>query len=87
MALRPISEIIEEWRNRPEIVRTGVHGIDLNNGTGWWYEIDWCRLRDEHDLLGWIIHLSAKNWVTPEHIELLIRHAHGYWGRSVPGCP
>lgn len=87
MALKPISEIIEEMDSRPAIVRTGPNSVDLDNGNGWWYEIDWLRLRHEQDLLGWILHLSGKQWVTGEHIELLIRHAHAYWGKPSPDCP
>lgn len=39
------------------------------------YRVDLDRCRTPGALLGWIEHLSQKNWVTPKHIQELIQHA------------
>lgn len=39
------------------------------------YEIEHDRMNTPEKVLGWIVHLAEKNWVTVEHIDCLIASA------------
>ncbi len=42
------------------------------NVAGFPYEIPMDEIRTHHDLIGWVRHMSEKNWITTEHIRNLI---------------
>jgi len=52
-----------------------------------WYRVDLEHINTAADMLGWIMHLSQKTWVTPRHLMELIEHAERHRGIQVNyGC-
>lgn len=68
------------------ITRDGFPSIDLTWG-GYLYEITLDRLNTYEKVLGWVVHLSEKVWMTPNRIRVFVRRceqANG-WHRTTAG--
>ncbi len=69
---------------RPPLVRVDEDGdlfLKLPNGADYWITGD--RINTAEKLLGWIMHLSEKNWITPKAIRELIETAARHHGVKV----
>ena len=65
-------------------LRRSTREVLLATGTpGYCYRIDLDRIRDAADLLGWLLHLSGKQWVTAQHMADLIEAAARHNGIEV----
>lgn len=53
--------------------KTGItFHSELLTKQGYW--IAWDRIRDERDVLGWVSHLSEKDWITKRMLAAFIEH-------------
>lgn len=61
--------------------------VGLVHETGHEYCVPLDRCDTPEKLLGWLRHLSEKNWITPKHLRELLDHAHVRRGVAVDhGC-
>lgn len=71
----PPTKLAELYGSTKAVVREENGCFELKTPSGYWYQVDCNRCDSTEKLLGWILHLAPKKWVTHSHIEELILRA------------
>ena len=53
------------------LIKTSDEYIELFDGCGW-YPISLSQCNSHSEMVNWTLHLLEKNWITTDHIELLL---------------
>jgi hypothetical protein len=69
---------LEEWRGALDQFYQDNIEVDLERGVvmlyfKYPYEVDLDRIKNERDLLAWVIHLCGKHWMTPSYLKRFAR--------------
>lgn len=70
--IKSVGQIIAEMGTRPPCLRTTADCIELRASDSYWYPIDRDRCDTPEKVLGWVLHLSEKKWVTPRMLREFI---------------
>ena len=78
---RPISEIIEEALDEPPLVTVDDGFVVVNKNIP--YEIGLEQIKTPEQLLGWVVQLAPKNWVTTKLLEMFVLVVSGEKGWKI----